>query len=104
VSDREASSFSNTPDDLKEERLIAAQLMESNGEGEEILFRDPEMHGAPICARRYVSLVCRGGDDDMFSSDFSDTELKVTMPHPMIWPLNTATKQDADAELGIIAT
>ena len=77
ASDREAFSLSKVADDLKQERLIAAQLMEANGEGEEILYRDPDMQGAPICARRYLSLVSRNGDDDMFSSDFSDEELKV---------------------------
>lgn len=77
ASDREAFSLSKVGDDQKQERLLAAQLMCSNGEGEEILYRDPDMEGAPICARRYLSLVSRNGDDDMFSSDFSDDELKV---------------------------
>ena len=78
ASDREAFSISKVADDLKQERLLAAQLMESNGEGDEILFRDPDMQGAPICARRYLSLVSRNGDDDMFSSDFGEEEFKVS--------------------------
>ena len=77
ASDREAFSLSEVSDDSKQERLLAAQLMASNGEGEEILYRDPDMGGAPICARRYLSLLSRDGDDDMFSSDFSDEELQV---------------------------
>ena len=77
VSDREALALDPTPDDVKDERLVAAQLMVDTGEGEEILFRDPNVHGAPVCARRYASLISKGGDDDMFSSDFSDSELKV---------------------------
>ncbi len=50
------------------------------GKGEEILFRDYEGgNGAPVCARRFLSLADRGGDDDMFSSDYSDEELKVNL-------------------------
>ena len=33
--------------------------------------------GTPITARRWLSLVSRGGDDDMFSSDFTAEELAV---------------------------
>ena len=48
------------------------------GKGEDILFRDHEGgNGAPVCARRFLSLAEKGGDDDMFSSDYSDEELKV---------------------------
>jgi len=88
VSDREAFTLNQTPDDVKEERLVAAQLMVSTGEGEEILYRDPQMQGAPVCARRYVSLVAKGGDDDMFSSDFTDSELGVGLLPPPLPPTN----------------
>lgn len=59
--------------------LQKAKAMIKAGKGEEILFRDHEGgKGAPVCARRFESLADRGGDDDMFSSDFSDDELKVS--------------------------
>ena len=32
----------------------------------------------PVCARRFASLASKHGDDDMFSSDFTDQELQVT--------------------------
>lgn len=55
-----------------------AKAMVEAGKGEDILFRDHEGgNGAPVCARRFLSLADRGGDDDMFSSDYSDEELKV---------------------------
>ncbi len=40
-------------------------------------FRDPDSDGAPLTARRFASLTGVGGDDDMFSTDLSDGELKV---------------------------
>ena len=35
--------------------------------------------GTPVTARRWLSLVSRGGDDDMFSSDFNAEELQARM-------------------------
>ena len=59
------------------ERLGAAQQLSTTGKAEEILFRDWDMRGAPVCARRFLSLAAYDGDDDIFSSDFSDAQLKV---------------------------
>jgi hypothetical protein len=74
VSDREWLATRGTTPAL----LEAAKSMMAAGKGEEILFRDYEGgNGTPVCARRFVSLAERGGDDDLFSSDFSDDELKV---------------------------
>lgn len=78
MSDREAQSSKPEADTRK--RLEAAQLMVKNGEAEEIFYRDWEMRGAPIAARRFVALVAYDGDDDCFSSDFSDAQLKVEPP------------------------
>lgn len=83
VSDREVPQ--STPDDLLAERMDAAQLMVGNGEGEEILFRDWDMRGAPISSRRFVALLAQDGDDDLFSSDFPDEKLQaccVSPTHP----------------------
>ena len=52
--------------------------MVKHGQGEDILFRDA---GVPVCARRFLALASRGGDDDMFSSDFTDQDFKVTLDH-----------------------
>ena len=49
-----------------------------HGQGEDILFRDA---GVPVCARRFLALASRGGDEDMFSSDFTDQDFKVTINH-----------------------
>ena len=74
VSDREWLATRETTPAL----LETARAMMDAGKGEEILFRDHEGgNGAPVCARRFLSLAERGGDDDMFSSDYSDDELKV---------------------------
>lgn len=72
VSDREyQTGKSTTP-----ERLKTAERLMKEGKGEEILFRDDPV-GTPICARRFASLASKHGDDDMFSSDFTDQELQV---------------------------
>ena len=82
VSDREALAYvhSGTPVLVKQ-----AQAMVAAGKGEEILTRSWDGSGStPITARRYVSLAAVGGDDDIFSSDLSDTQLKVS-PLSLLW-------------------
>ena len=51
--------------------------MVKDGHGGDILFRDDDPVGTPVCASRFVSLAGKHGDDDMFSSDFTDKELEV---------------------------
>lgn len=54
--------------------------MVAEGRGEEIVCRMPAhilAERTPMCADRLVALACKGGDDDMFSSDLTDEELKV---------------------------
>ena len=72
VSDREW--LATQPDTA--ERLRRAEAMVAAGEGEEVCFRAVDIDGAAVSARRFYSLAGRGGDDDMFSSDFSDAELR----------------------------
>lgn len=57
------------------QRLRHAEHMVKHGQGEGILFTDG---GVPVCARRFVALASKGGDDDMFSADFTDQEFQVT--------------------------
>ena len=73
VSDREYQTGKSTTG----ERLKKAEQMLQSGQGEDILFRDDDPVGTPVCARRFASLAGKNGDDDMFSSDFSHQELKV---------------------------
>ena len=73
VSDREYQAGKATTAD----RLKTAEQMIRDGQGEHILFRDDDPVGTPVCASRFVSLASKHGDDDMFSSDFTDQELKV---------------------------
>ena len=78
VSDREALAYvySGTPALIEQ-----AQAMVAEGKGEDILTRRWDSGGAsgtPITARRYLSFTVPGGDDDMFSSDLTDEELKVS--------------------------
>eukprot|EP00877_Chromochloris_zofingiensis_P007835 jgi/Chrzof1/3304/Cz12g20080.t1 len=54
-----------------------AQHMVAEGKGEDILFRATDLDGAPMTARRFLSLYCNGGDDDMFSQHFTDEDLRV---------------------------
>lgn len=57
-----------------------ATKMISEGQGSELMPRkaDPS---APITASRYHSLCAYNGDDDMFSSDLSDDQLKMRLGH-----------------------
>lgn len=78
VSDREASTL-DVEQSGREKYLAQALALVANGQGEEMLPRATLF--APICAERYVSLEKRLGDDDMFSSDLTDRELKQQMGH-----------------------
>lgn len=66
-------------------RLLEAEQMIVEGRGDDILLRYHEFDGAPVTANRYHALAARRGDDDMFSSDFSDQDLVVS---PSALPLN----------------
>ncbi|KAL3154069.1 hypothetical protein ABBQ32_013610 [Trebouxia sp. C0010 RCD-2024] len=77
VSDREYQAGKSTTS----ERLAVAEQMVQDGQGEDILFRDDDPVGTPVCARRFVSLASKHGDDDMFSSDFTDQELQKLLGH-----------------------
>lgn len=92
VSDREAASL----EDGEEERakvLAEAQALIGSGQGKKLL---TELHYGfvPITAERFASLVGRGGPDDLFSSDFSDSELSSRLAH-----LSTAGQREARGEL-----
>ena len=73
VSDREYQMGKSTTRD----RLATAEQMMKDGKGEDIFFRDDDQVGTPVCARRFASLASKHGDDDMFSSDFTDQEFQV---------------------------
>jgi pimeloyl-ACP methyl ester carboxylesterase len=60
--------------DTKERTALAWQMV-AEGEGQEVAFRVFETDGAPMTARRWLSLAMPGGDDDMFSSSLSDDQL-----------------------------
>ncbi|CAI5462927.1 unnamed protein product [Closterium sp. Yama58-4] len=68
-----------------EEMKRAAQAMVAGGRGAEMMPRSADPL-APITAYRFHSLACTGGADDMFSSDFSDEELKERLGHMAAWP------------------
>lgn len=57
------------------ERIERAAAMVAAGQGEDIAFRATDIDGAPMTARRWLSLACPGGDDDMFSCSLSSTQL-----------------------------
>ncbi|KAI7902533.1 uncharacterized protein BX663DRAFT_511384 [Cokeromyces recurvatus] len=57
------------------------------GKGEELLPRD-SLFGTPITANRFYSLTVKGGDDDVFSTDLSDEEIKKlyeNVNRPICW-------------------
>ncbi|CAK8563560.1 unnamed protein product [Lathyrus sativus] len=58
---------------------LAAKMI-SEGRGSEIMPREADPT-APITAYRYHSLCAYNGDDDLFSSDLSDDQLKIRLGH-----------------------
>eukprot|EP01025_Chloroclados_australasicus_P055740 TRINITY_DN6822_c0_g1_i2.p1 TRINITY_DN6822_c0_g1~~TRINITY_DN6822_c0_g1_i2.p1 ORF type:complete len:326 (-),score=52.51 TRINITY_DN6822_c0_g1_i2:503-1354(-) len=66
--------------------LPEAQKAVAEGRGEEVIFRPVDYDRYPITAKRMVSFLERGGDDDMFSSDFSDEELNALLGHMNRFP------------------
>ncbi|KAG0580114.1 hypothetical protein KC19_4G147700 [Ceratodon purpureus] len=60
--------------------LELAEKMIKEGKGEELMPRDASPE-APITANRFRSLSAYMGDDDLFSSDFSDAQLKARLGH-----------------------
>jgi pimeloyl-ACP methyl ester carboxylesterase len=75
VSDREDAM---TRPEYQRNIAHAKALVES-GKEEEMMPRNS--FWAPITASRFLSLQDIGGDDDFFSSDFSDDELKLRLGH-----------------------
>lgn len=75
VSDREHASMS--PE--YEPNLQLAQEMRTTGQLDELMPRNSLW--APITVSRYLDLNERGGNDDYFSSDFSDAELVDRLRH-----------------------
>jgi pimeloyl-ACP methyl ester carboxylesterase len=90
VSDREyLSEFQEVVDNLQ----LAQQLIKE-GKEQHLM---PPMQVFPrqaITAYRFHSLVSRFGDDDMFSSDFTDEELKQRLGHIKIPTLVVQSLQD----------
>lgn len=75
VSDRE---YAMTGPNYKENIELAKNLQEQ-GKEEEMMPR--AAFWAPITASRFLSLQDFGGDDDFFSSDYSDEELSLRLQH-----------------------
>ena len=77
VSDRECFFLSPETAPLAQRRLELCREAIKQGKEQEktvIAFME-EWDGAPLSAQRWLSLAERGGDDDYFSSDFTDAEL-----------------------------
>jgi len=77
VSDREF--MSTCPGSANQ--LVEAREMVKSGRSEEFMSRSTMWDNAPMTARRFLSLYDVGGDDDMFSSDLSDQELRQKLGH-----------------------
>eukprot|EP00299_Pterocystis_sp_00344_P007893 c2767_g1_i1.p1 GENE.c2767_g1_i1~~c2767_g1_i1.p1 ORF type:complete len:298 (-),score=73.89 c2767_g1_i1:28-921(-) len=71
VSDRE---YLESTGDITELKALSKELVES-GRGDHIMPRNA-MFNIPLTAYRYHSFSSRLGDDDMFSSDLTDEEMK----------------------------
>ncbi|KAI4317747.1 hypothetical protein L6164_025592 [Bauhinia variegata] len=58
---------------------LAAKMI-SEGRGSELMPREADL-SSPITANRYQSLCAYNGDDDLFSSDLSDDQLRMRLGH-----------------------
>jgi pimeloyl-ACP methyl ester carboxylesterase len=80
VSDREAIAMDMPTSDLENANTTAKEWCQ-NGKGENILplaLTSSNFGNNPVTARRWVSLACKGGEDDYFSSDLGDEQLQNT--------------------------
>ncbi|KAG1111892.1 hypothetical protein G6F42_014897 [Rhizopus arrhizus] len=60
--------------------------MKNDGNGQEIMPR--KAHWSPITGDRFYSLAAKFGDDDVFSTDFTDEEIKKLfegVDRPLVW-------------------
>jgi len=62
-----------------QKNIRIAKSLEGKGKGDEMMPRDA--FWAPITAHRFLSLQDVGGEDDFFSSDFSDDKLVQVLGH-----------------------
>lgn len=83
VSDREFSEHNKERSFAKP--LSDAKSLISSGKQEELMARD--VYGTPVTAYRFFSLESRLGDDDYFSSDFSDSEREERLGHLKGFPV-----------------
>lgn len=78
VSDREALVSEFSTSDIESSVSVAQEMIATN-KGEDIMPRTKivDYFGAPVCARRLLSLLSpdHNGEDDYFSSDLSDEQL-----------------------------
>uniref|UniRef100_A0A383WQ17 AB hydrolase-1 domain-containing protein n=1 Tax=Tetradesmus obliquus TaxID=3088 RepID=A0A383WQ17_TETOB len=58
------------------QQLQQAQAMAADGRADDVLCRVREWDSAALTARRFLSLYCAGGDDDMFSTDLTLQQLQ----------------------------
>lgn len=78
VSDRE---YAATLGGEAHEALARATKMVQEGRGDELMRRRDNYDGTPITAHRLHSLGAKGGQDDLFSSDFSEDERRALLGH-----------------------
>jgi len=76
VSDREDASLNNAN---YESNIKHAKTLQDQGKEDEMMPRST--FWAPITAYRFLSLQEHGGDDDFFSSDYTDEELSLRLQH-----------------------
>ncbi|KAI9485468.1 MAG: hypothetical protein EXX96DRAFT_494609 [Benjaminiella poitrasii] len=84
VSDREY--FQSTLDKFQTHVNMAIRL-KGEGRGDELMPREA-LQGTPITANRFYALTVKGGDDDVFSTDLSDEEIKKlyeNVNRPLCW-------------------
>lgn len=78
VSDRECQFLDPETAPLAQRRLDRCRELREQGQNDletTVIDFMSEWDGAPLSAKRWLSLAEKGGDDDYFSSDFSDSEL-----------------------------
>jgi pimeloyl-ACP methyl ester carboxylesterase len=79
VSDREAASLDEVQAAQTAALLEKARAFVADGRGGEVV--EMQYGFCPLSAERCLSLMAKGGADDMFSSDFTDSELAGLLQH-----------------------
>jgi pimeloyl-ACP methyl ester carboxylesterase len=98
VSDRQ---WSEMRDPKLQSRLTEAKFQRDQGNAKQVAPSDWDEHGTPITFERFLSLNERMGEEDCFSTDLSDAELKEKVGHVNVPTMAIIGSEDEFVQAGL---